>query len=87
MSEQVPEYVLGESVAQTIEDAKEHGLSLVAVNVTLLEAVLEKLNENAALKRENEDLRRFLRGVPHGQSLSAGEQDELDDLLTAEEQE
>jgi len=52
MSEQVPEYVLGESVAQTIEDAKEHGLSLVAVNVTLLEAVLEKLNAYAALKRE-----------------------------------
>ena len=50
---------LAESVALTIEDAKEHGLSLVAVNVKLLEATIEKLNELAALKRKNESLRKL----------------------------
>ena len=43
---------LAESVALTIEDAKENGLSLVAVNVKLLEATLEKLNEHATLQNQ-----------------------------------
>ena len=47
---------LAESVALTIEDAKEHGLSRVAVSVGLLDATLEKLTEHASLTEKVERL-------------------------------
>ncbi len=75
---------LSERIRKSMDDA-EAGLAISwpidqwATEVAQLEA------ENETLKRENEDLREFLRGVPHGQSLSANEQDELDALLKAED--
>ena len=53
MSEQ-----LAESVALTIGKAKEHGLSRVTVNINLLEAVLERLYENASLTEKVERLQK-----------------------------
>ena len=51
---------LAESVALTIEDAKEHGLSRVAVSVGLLDATLEKINEHASLTEKVERLEKAL---------------------------
>ena len=51
---------LAESVALTIEDAKEHGCGRVAVSVGLLEATLEKLNEHASLTEKVERYNKIL---------------------------
>ena len=74
---------LTESVALTIEDAKEHGLSLVAVNVKLLEATLEKLNEHTKLKRVRDaakKLRDMLRKTKHFGDLTEVERELFDAL-------
>ena len=46
-----------DSIATTIDDARDRDLSLVAVNVVLLEKVLEKLSEYETLKKATEKLR------------------------------
>ena len=56
MTEQHECELMCDTIATTIDDARDRGLSLVAVNVVLLEKTLEKLAEHSKLKRATEAL-------------------------------